>query len=222
MRGGTSEGAKMKITCLHTAQVHVDRFAGLFAAQGWDGALDHIVRPDLLARAQADGLDAVTGDLEVELTGAVDADVVLCTCSTLGPLIDRFDRADVLRIERPAMSAAAAYPSVLIALCLESTRSPSLALFEACAKDTGAQARVVICSDAWPHFEAGDMNAFYRSIAQSVGTVVLAAPQTGCIVLAQASMQGAAMLLSDMGVPVLTTPVLAVQHAIKTARQANR
>ena len=210
----------MKITCLHTAQVHVDRFDGLFAAQGWDGALDHIVRPDLLVRAQADGIEAVAEDLHTLLEGAEGADAVLCTCSTLGPLVDRFDRPTVLRIDRPAMTAAAAYPNVLIAVCLESTRSASLALFEDCAKGTTAQAQVVICPAAWPHFEAGDMNAFYRQIAQSVGQAVVAAPQTGCIVLAQASMQGAAMLLSDMGVPVLATPVLAVRQAIRIARQA--
>ncbi len=207
----------MKITCLHTAQSHVENFTAVFAKEGWDEALDHIVRPDLLARAQTDGSRDLSDDLRDLLHRCEGADAVLCTCSTLGALVEDIAAENVVRIDRPAMEMAARYGKVMLAICLESTRLPSSALFEACAK--GKEADVVLCAEAWTHFEAGEMSAFHRSIAQSVGAAMIDAPQTECIVLAQASMQGAGPLLLDIGVPVLATPSLAVRQAIKIARR---
>lgn len=208
----------MKITCLHTAQSHVAGFAKLFDSAGWDGALDHIVRADLLARAQRDGVQAVADDLQDVVGDLAGSDAILCTCSTLGQVVENLAGARVLRIDRPATEAAVSYRHVMVVICLESTRGPTMALFDACARGQGAQARVVVCTDAWPHFEAGDMTAFHRRIVQSVARAMADAPETDCILLAQASMQGAALFLSDLGRPVLTTPALAVRRAIKTAR----
>lgn len=207
----------MTITCLHTGQSHVDGFTRLFANEGWDGALEHIVRPDLLSRAQTNRTESVAADVAALLDPFTKADTVLCTCSTLGALVERLGGDNVLRIDRPAMEAAASYRSVMLAISLESTRAPSVALFQDCAK--GRMPDVVFCKDAWPYFEAGDMLGFNRAIAQSVGAAMVAAPHTDCIVLAQASMQGAAPYLMDIGVPVLATPPLAVRRAIQIARQ---
>lgn len=208
----------MKIICLHTAQSHVAGFASLFAKEGWDAELEHMVRPDMLARARTGGPDAVADDLDRMLGSFEGADAVLCTCSTLGELIEDIGSDIVVRIDRPAMEQAARYQKVMLAICLESTRRPSAALFENCAK--AKQSHVVLCEDAWPHFEAGDLAAFNRAIAQSIGAAVIGAPDTDCILLAQASMQGAAPLLMDIGVPVLATPALAVRRTIQIARRA--
>ncbi|MBQ0804944.1 MAG: hypothetical protein KBT65_08790 [Sulfitobacter sp.] len=189
----------------------------LFANQGWDGALEHVVRPDLLARAQSDGIDAVAQDVGAVLADCADANAVLCTCSTLGALVEASGTGKAVRIDRPAMEQAASYRNVMLAICLESTRAPTVALFEDCAK--GREPVVVLCDGAWAHFEAGDMSGFNRAVAQSVGAAMISAPETACIVLAQASMQGAAPYLMDMGIPVLTTPMLAVRRAIQVARQ---
>ncbi len=206
----------MRIICLHTAECHVAGFAALFKAARWDGTLEHVVRPDLLARAQAEGLEAVAQDIRDLVADARDAEATLCTCSTLGPLIDALGIQNVLRIDRPVMEQAARFDRVMLALCLESARAATVALFKDCAQK---QPVVVMCPQAWPHFEAGEMAAFYRSIAQSVGQAMIDAPRTDCIVLAQASMRGAAVLLSDLGVRVLTTPQPAVQRAIDIARR---
>jgi hypothetical protein len=207
----------MKITCLHTAQSHVESMTRLFAKHGWDGALEHVVRPDLLARAQSEGVDAVAQDVSAVLEQCGDADAVLCTCSTLGALVESSGTGKQVRIDRPAMEEAASYRNVMLAICLESTRGPSVALFKDCAK--GRTPDVVFCKGAWSAFESGDMPGFSRAVAQSVGTAMIDAPETDCIVLAQASMQGAAPYLMDIGVPVLTTPTLAVRRAIRIARR---
>lgn len=193
------------IGLLHTAEVHVDRFEALLPGQD----VTHVVRPDLLARAQSEGLSAVAGDFAALLDDMADRhEQVLCTCSTLGPLADQ---AGVLRIDRPAMEAAAAVKGdILVVICLESTREATLALFDEIAGP--GRARLVLCAAAWPYFEAGDMAEFYARIAQ---TVMAEADGCAAVLLAQASMAGAAPLLSGLGVPVFTTPRLAADRLIE-------
>lgn len=159
------------ITCLHTAQVHVATFSGLIP-----GAR-HVVRADLLDRARADGVAAVQDEV-LALLAELSADgPVLCTCSTLGPLADQ---AGVLRIDRPAMEAAAACEGeIVVAICLESTRAATLALFEEIAGP--GRARLVLCDAAWPFFEAGDMDGFARAIADTVRPALTGA---GAVLLA--------------------------------------
>jgi hypothetical protein len=70
------------ITCLHTAEVHVATFSALLPDA------THIVRADFLDRARADGLDAVSGEVTEPLKELSVTGPVLCTCSTLGPLVD--------------------------------------------------------------------------------------------------------------------------------------
>ncbi len=177
------------------------------------------MRPDLLARAQHEGIQAVAADLQAVVGDLHGSDAILCTCSTLGQAVEDLAGVRVLRIDRPAIKAAVAFRHVLVVICLESTRTPTLALFDVCAKGHATQATIVLCAEAWPHYEAGDLTAFHRSIVQSVAEAVVKAPETDCILLAQASMQGAALFLADLGRPTLTTPGLAVRRAIKTARQ---
>ncbi len=202
----------MHIACLHTAKVHVETFDLLFQAQAPTAKITHVVRPDLLDAARRDGLDAIAADTSAALADLRPADVTLCTCSTLGPLVP----AGALRIDRPAMEAAIRLgPDIAVALCLASTEEPTLSLLHDIAQELGRTItpRIVRCHDAWPHFEAGDMAAFAQSIAHSVQQA------KGCdsVLLAQASMRVAAPLLTDLGLPVLTTPELAVQRAIDMA-----
>lgn len=203
----------MKITCLHTAKPHVETFSQLFDSAEWEGGVDHMVRPDLLARAQ-DGDTGLAPDLRALIAG-LQGDVILCSCSTLGPMAEASGDARFLRIDRPAMEAAARFDHVMLAICLPSTQEPSLALLREC----GGDARVVLCAGAWPLFEAGDRNGFHRAVAAGIGRALVDAPQTDCILLGQASMQGAAVLLADTGIRVLVTPKMAVQRAIGIARR---
>lgn len=182
------------ISCLHTADVHVATFAALLPKAR------HVVRSDFLDRARREGVDRVAIEVTDMLRDLAAHGPVLCTCSTLGPVVDAMEDPRIVRIDRPAMAAAVAQGGeVVVAICLESTRDATLALFDAVADGHGT-AKLVLCDAAWPYFEAGDMAAFARSIADSVlghGTQVL---------LAQASMAVAAPLLEAQGVTVFTTP----------------
>jgi hypothetical protein len=71
-----------------------------------------------------------------------------------------------------------------------------------------------MCQPAWRHFEAGDMDAYARSIADTIKTE-LVNDSPDCIVLAQGSMAIAEPLLADTGLPVLSSPRLGVVRALE-------
>ena len=182
------------ITCLHTADVHVATFGALLP----DAA--HVVRADFLDRARAEGIVTVAAEVKAMLAELAQGGPVLCTCSTLGPLVDEVALANVVRIDRPAMEAAVSQGGeVVVAICLESTRDATLALFEDVAQGR-SNAKLILCDAAWPFFEAGDMAGFAQAIVDAVSG------QGTRILLAQASMAVAAPLLEAQGMTVFTTP----------------
>ena len=204
----------MRIALLHTAQVHVATFTDLFAEKAPDAQLWHVVREDLLAQAQVGGLEIVAEPLFNALAEMTEADAILCTCSTLGPLVDQLGNAKAIRIDRPVMQAGANVgPKPLLAICLESTRDASLALMMAAA-EAEITPTVHLCEGAWAYFETGDMAGFAEAVAVSVRSV---ADGHDCVVLGQASMRVAEPFLRDLGIPVLSSPALAVDHAIGVA-----
>ena len=188
------------ITCLHTADVHVETFGALLP-----DAI-HVVRADFLDRARAGGMEAVADDVKAMLRELAQNGPVLCTCSTLGPLVDDVALANVVRIDRPAMEAAVAVGGeVVVAICLNSTRDATLALFDEVAGGR-ASAKLVLCDAAWPLFEAGDMAGYAQAIADALHG------QGARVLLAQASMAVAAPLLETQGVLVFTTPNAAAEY----------
>lgn len=197
----------MTLTLLHTAEVHRCRFEAIRDQTAPDVALTHHVRETWLQEAQ----DGVSATLEAEIWGWVRAQdgPVLCTCTTIGAVAEA---AGAVRIDRPLMQAAAKVggPYVL-AFCLESTRAVSAALLREAAGDD-ADIRLLPLAEHWPLFEAGDLTGFQTSLAEAIRND---APTEGCVVLAQASMAGAAELLEDLPVPVLASPVIAFRAALE-------
>jgi hypothetical protein len=215
----------MRISFLHTADVHVATFDRIFADLKSDALLTHRVAPELLTRARADGLESVRADTMRALAELATADAVVCTCSTLGPLADSFAETcdHVFRIDRPVMEEACRIGGrILMAICLESTRAPSLALLEQCADRANTKISVVVhvCDAAWPFFEAGDIDGFAVTIAQGIRKRLGEPDGIDCIVLAQASMRVAAPALDDVGVPVLTSPLMAAMRSIQIAARS--
>ncbi len=215
--------AAMKITCLHTADAHIATFDALFAKAGFQGVVHHVVRADLLAQAREEGAEAVRADLRQAIAALGDAGSVLCTCSTLGPLIDDMAQADprLLRIDRPLMESAARFGGrVLVVLCLESTRRATSDLLERAGSELDRKVlpELLLCAEVWPLFEAGQTAAFSREIAARIRQALTEIPDISAVVLAQASMMGAADYLADVTVPILSSPQLAVDRAMEIAR----
>ena len=200
------------LTLIHTASVHSDTFNALRDRIAPGTELRHVVRSDWLASAQS----GITPFLAQEIKDAIAefGDAVMCTCTTIGPVAEA---AGALRIDRPLMQAAAAQGApVLMAYCLESTRAPSLALLEEemSAAGNASLVHMLPLLEHWRLFEAGQSAEFAAAIAKSICKAAIEIPDLGCIVLAQASMVGAAPLLSDLPIPVLSSPELALRAGL--------
>ncbi len=189
-------------------------------------ARQHRVEETWLTRAREHGM---TAELSASISGTMrklaSGGVGVCTCSTIGGVAEAAgnDSAPTIRIDRALMQAALSHgPRPLVAMCLESTKAPTLDLLDDVAGSSGctASASVVMCQPAWRHFEAGDMGAYARSIAEII-VAELRNHQVDCIVLAQGSMAVAEPLLSDTGLPVLSSPRLGVLRALQLLRDKN-
>ena len=200
------------LTFFHTALVHGDTFDALRDRIAPGVAMHHNIRTSWLVRAR-NGIDTDLADeIRREISGARQP--AICTCTTIGPLAEA---AGAIRIDQPMMRAAAETGgSVLMVYCLESTLQPSRELLETAMLRAGNRATIELLplTGLWPLFETGETDAFARAIAEAVRDRVSQHPGIGCIVLAQASMAGAAEWLADLPCPVLSSPELAMRAGL--------
>lgn len=193
-----------KITLLHTSDAHVPTFKALQDRLAPEAILVQIVRKDWLKQAQKHG---VRDKLRRDVAATVDAaeGTVICTCTTIGAAAAK---AGAIRVDAPMMDQAARIGGpVLMVYALKSTETPSTELLEAAfhAQGKDAEIRALFCGEFWPLFEAGEHEAFAACIAGAVRHALTEEP-AACVALAQASMAGAAVLLSALDIPVLTSP----------------
>lgn len=95
-----------------------------------------------------------------------------------------------------------------------STLTPTRQLLESAARAAGIGITLVdvLCADAWSAFARGDLPTYYARIADAATGV---APFVDVIVLAQASMAGVVKLYADLPTPVLTSPQLGLEAAVR-------
>jgi hypothetical protein len=184
----------------------------------------HIVDEELLAEARRTG---ITEALALRVRDAVLAAacepgaLVVCTCSTIGGCAERAneDRPGVaMRIDRPmAERAVELGQRILIAAALESTLEPTQRLVEDAARAARRQVktRPLLCEGAWAHFERGDSEGYFRAIAE---VLQRDARDADVVILAQASMAGAASLCTKLAAPVLSSPRLGLAGALARYR----
>jgi hypothetical protein len=203
------KGPARVLALLHTSPAHVPVFDALRDEDHQGLELRHFVDEELLARARREGPEAVAGAVRDALEEAVaeGARAVLCTCSTIGGIVESAGAGigvPVLRGDRPmAAAAVAAGPRVVVAATLESTLGPTVALVEEEGRriDRPAGVRTLLVDGAWARFEAGDTEGCARLVAAAVDTVTGA----DAIVLAQGSM-APAQQLTTTAIPVLSSP----------------
>ena len=226
---------------LHTSPVHIAPFDALVAdlAPGWSAV--HVVDESLLNDARTRGeVDAeIVARLQARFAElhASSPDVVVCTCSTIGTASERLG---ALRVDRPMAAEAVRFASngsgsILVVASSASTVIPTKALiddeFQRAASRTPiaavsegierAHTEVLVVEKSWAFFERGELDGYATCLAEAIraqidsfSSGVGALPDV--IVLAQASMRDVPPLLADLGIPVLTSPALAVKAA--TAR----
>lgn len=206
------------IAFLHTADVHVATFDRLMLEHNCSAEAIHLVRADLLAQAREQG---VTADLVQEVQGLVHqlaaqgASLIVCTCSSLGDIAENCESpVPVWRVDRPMMEAAVVQGSrILVVTTVASTLQPTKELLSAVAQDMGRPIEMIdlFCAEAWPYFEAEDLDGYARSVADEI----LAAPASDVVVLAQASMAPAAAYCQTLNAPIFDSPTTGISAISK-------
>ncbi|WP_299846508.1 hypothetical protein [uncultured Roseovarius sp.] len=200
------------LSLVHTAEVHSDTFDALRDRIAPGLALHHHIRTDWLDRAQV-GMSPELAQ-EIRQTVQDSHQPVICTCTTIAPVAEN---AGAIRIDQPMMQEAARLGGpVIMAYCLESTKEPSLELllYTLLMEKSQGTAHLLPLTHLWPLFMSGRIKDFHAEIASAIREKIDDFPPTACVVLAQASMAGAAALLTDLPVPVLTSPELALRAGL--------
>ncbi|MFJ3582330.1 arylsulfatase [Streptomyces sp. NPDC090127] len=207
----------MTLALLHTSPVHVPVFDGLRDRHHPGLALRHVVAEELLVRARAEGPEAVAGAVGDVLAEAVadGAAAVLCTCSTLGGVVERHAaelRVPVLRVDRPMAAEAVRAARVVVVAAVESTLGPTLDLLRDESGDRAPTVTTLLVPGAWDRFLAADHDGYLDAVAATVDGVDRTGG--GVVVLAQASMADAAERTTTP-LPVLSSPRLGLAAAAR-------
>ena len=215
------------LTFLHTSPVHIATFDQLLAEIDPDIPAKHVVDESLLRDARASG---ITAELAQRITQALvdasadDTAVVVCTCSTIGGCAEQANHISsrpIIRVDRAmAERAVAAGERIVVVATSASTLAPTRQLIEEVADQAGKAITIldVSCEAAWPYFERGDQSGYLATVAACVRQ---AAPDGDVVVLAQASMAEAAALCLDLPIPILSSPRLGLEAAVRAYRAAS-
>ena len=145
------------------------------------------------------------------------ADVVVVTCSSIGPAVEAshaFAPVPVVRIDEAMADEAVRHGSrVGVLATLRTTLEPTAELVErrAAAADTSVKVVSRLCDGAFEALAGGDRHAHDELVRGGLRQLV---EEVDVVVLAQASMARIAEQLSgaDRKVPVLSSPRLGMQR----------
>lgn len=216
---------KKKLAFLHTLRANVTVFEDLLRADGYDcevaHSVDESVLKEILATGQVDG--GVTDRIRegIAKLKADGADLVVCTCSSIGAVAEEMNDSEAIEVQRidraMADEAVGIGDRIVLAASLSTTLSPTRALLNSSAQRLGKAISIkeVVISDAWDRYERGDHAGYIDEIAKALMEEFEAGD---VIVLAQASMAEAALLVSDCPIPILSSPSLGMNRAIETLK----
>ena len=216
---------KSHLALLHTTPVLIDTFDRLIEEADLELPVRHIVEEGFLTEAREKG---ISQDLDERIQGRIGsaieegAGVVLCTCSTIGASAESANDATdgvIVRVDRPMAEKAVEIGSrIIVAAALESTLAPTrnLILEVASTRQRRVELIEVLCDNAWSRFEEGDNDGYFSEIARKLKE---RASEGDVIVLAQASMAGAANLCPEISVPILSSPEIGFQYAVDIWKQ---
>lgn len=207
-----------RLTFIHTVPALAEEFEALVREHLPAAEVDHVVAEELLQQT----VDA--GELQPETIAALgdivdevdrDVDLVMVTCSTLGPAVDALaseGRDRLLRVdEAMARRAVREGTHIGVLATLRSTLQPTTALLQRFAADEGRDIRLtpVLTDGAFEARAAGDNERHDRMVEADLREL---AEEVDVILLAQASTARVADQLDEpLGVPVFSSPVPAVE-----------
>ena len=151
----------------------------------------------------------------VESAAEAGADLVVVTCSSIGPAVDAsrdFLDVPVLRIDEPMADEAVRIGSRIgVVATLSSTLEPTAELVRRRAREAGKDVEVTarVCDGAFEALQAGDRDRHDELVREGLREVIAG---SDVVVLAQASMARVADTLGETSVPILSSPRLGMER----------
>jgi Asp/Glu/hydantoin racemase len=153
----------------------------------------------------------------VESAAEAGADLVVVTCSSIGPAVDAshdFVDVPVLRIDEPMADEAVRLGSRIgVVATLPTTLQPTADLVARRAREAGKDAHVVarVCEGAFDALAAGDRDRHDELVRDGLRELIA---DVDVLVLAQASMARVVETLpeEERTVPILSSPRLGMQR----------
>ncbi len=196
----------MNILFLHTLDSNTELFEPLAAVKFPQHDISHDVQESFLTNIRNNGqTERSTQIIHQYLKAKLNSgfDYIICTCSTLGPVVDSFPNDKVFRVDKPMAKRCAQYESVLVAVTLESTIEPTGALLASQAPETKFTFKLI--EGAWELYTQSKFESFNHCIANELNQTLQSEQNYQAVLLAQASMMNAASLVTE-AIPVLTSP----------------
>ena len=217
--------AKPHLAFLHSSAVHVPTFGALVEAIEPALPVRHVVREDLLDLALAAGrvTDSIANVVQRVVAQLVEqgAQIVVCTCSTLGDSAEaarEIGAARVMRIDRPMTEyACRSGKPLLVVAAVATALDAALGLLRDVTRTSSNAPRVreLLCAEAWPFFQRGDHPSY---IANVVARVLREAEPDELVMLAQASLAAALEPLTQSSFQVIASPEIGVRTATEWFR----
>jgi Asp/Glu/hydantoin racemase len=210
------------LALVHTSPTLTPLFGGLAAEIVPEVRILHFVDESLIKNTIAAGrLEKPTMRRVITLIGSAfdaGADVVLVTCSSIGPAVDMAAQLydpPVLRVDRPmAEKAVETGRRIGVAATLTTTLRPTADLVRKVAAERDLEIEIVeqLCEGAFEAVMAGDGATHDRIVGEGLTKGLQG---VDAIVLAQASMARVLDTLPDdaLNVPVYSSPRLGVERA---------
>jgi Asp/Glu/hydantoin racemase len=159
----------------------------------------------------------------LELAQDTGADLVMVTCSSIGPAADigsGMVEIPVLRVDEAMAIKALTYgANIGVAATLATTLLPTAALIERKAAESGKHVAIIskLCSGAFEALQSGDTAKHDALVKAGLEELI---PRVDVIVLAQASMARIVETLPPGGrqVPILSSPRLAIEYLAQRMR----
>jgi Asp/Glu/hydantoin racemase len=210
---------------LHTVLSLPPTFAALAEELVPDADVFHIADETLLGNTRREGrLTPATRRRVlgyVESAAEAGADLVVVTCSSIGPAVDAsrsFLDVPVLRIDEPMADEAVKLGSRIgVVATLSTTLEPTAELVRRRAHEIGKEVEVTarVCTGAFEALSAGDRDRHDELVREGLREVIAG---SDVVVLAQASMARVVDTLGDLDVPVLSSPRLAMERVAQLLR----
>jgi Asp/Glu/hydantoin racemase len=205
------------LALLHTSPSLTPLFTSLCRKHLPQTEIFHMVDESLIQQTIAAGkLQKVTVRRligMVESAAAIGVDGVLVTCSSIGPATSMAARLfpfPVIRVDDAmAEKAVSQGRRIGVLATLRTTLEPTTALLreKSAAAGTPTQIQESLCEGAFEAVLAGDTETHDRMVTKALSEL---AAKVDLIVLAQASMARVLEQMPDPGVPVLSSPELAL------------